>query len=376
MPGDAAGWQNLAVIAQQSGRLRAGRQGRAARPSTCARTTRSASCSRATSGRTWATSRARPGIWRRPCALAPAVRAGPEQPRHHPARARAEGCRGGRIPGGGRGEARLHARAWNNLGSTLLHMERATEAVECFRKALALDPKLRARAPEPRPLPCSAIGRHRRRGGEPRARHRARAAPAGCAPRARRLYPRVDGPRPRATGAARSRSRLNPRGVDALLALGEVVAEKGNRDAALDCYRQAIALRPSSLRARIGLALTLPQIYADAQADRRRARRLCGRPRGARAAESPQTRSRAQSGRAHRRRPVEQLLPRLPGARRPRAAGGLRALPARRSSSRCCRVSTSRSRRGRAAGRSPGPGRLRLAASSTTARRATTSRAG
>ena len=156
-----------------------------------------------------------------------------------------------------------YVRAWNNLGSTLLHMERAAEAVECFRTALALDPDY-AHAHLNLGLYQLAIGRF--------------ADAEASLARAIELEPRLPDAHlglgrllresmdlDRAEKALAQSLALNPRSVDALLALGEVVAEKGNRDAARDCYRQAIALRPSSLRARIGLALTLPQIYASAQ---------------------------------------------------------------------------------------------------------------
>jgi len=155
-----------------------------------------------------------------------------------------------------------YARAWNNLGSTLLHLERPAPAQECFATALALDPKY-AHAHLNLGLYQLAVGRQ--------------AEAEASLLRAIELEPRLPDAHlglgrllresmdlDRAEVALRQSLALEPRSVDALLALGEVMAEKGHRDAARDCYRQAISLRPASLRARIGLALTLPQVYANA----------------------------------------------------------------------------------------------------------------
>ena len=168
-----------------------------------------------------------------------------------------------------------YMRAWNNLGSTLLHLDQADEAVECFRKALAIDPGY-AYAHLNLGLYQLAAGRFA--DAEDSLKRAAQLEPrlADAQLGLGRLYrERLD--LDMAEQALRQSVGLNPKGIDALLGLAEVLAEKGQRGGALDCYRRAVEAHPANLRARIGLALTLPQVYADAaQIDATRAEYAAG----------------------------------------------------------------------------------------------------
>lgn len=153
-----------------------------------------------------------------------------------------------------------YMRAWNNLGSTLMNLDRTGEGMACFERAIALDPGY-AYAHLNLGLGHLSAGRFAE-------------AEASLA-RAVELQPNLaeaqaalgrlhrDGmDLDRAEEALRKAVELDPRRVDALLSLGEVLAEKGIPAAAIDCYRRAVEVQPASLRAHLGLALTLPQIYA------------------------------------------------------------------------------------------------------------------
>jgi len=155
-----------------------------------------------------------------------------------------------------------YMRAWNNLGSTLLFMDRADEAAECFARALEIDPNYA--------FAHLNLGLYHLGGGRFAQAEESLTRAAGLEPRMAeahlglgRLHRELMDVE-RAEQSLRHSVALNPRGIDAWLSLGEVMAETGSRDEALECYRRVLEIQPANLRARIGLALTLPQIYTDA----------------------------------------------------------------------------------------------------------------
>jgi predicted O-linked N-acetylglucosamine transferase (SPINDLY family) len=155
-----------------------------------------------------------------------------------------------------------YARAWNNLGTTLLHLERGAEAVECFRRAVALEPGY-AHAHLNLGMFEVSMGRYAE--AESALRRAIELAPSMVEAQLGlgRLY-REMLDLDRAEVAFRQAVNLDPRNVDAWLLLAEVLAERGLHAAGRDCYARALDVQPKNLRARMGLALTLPQIYADA----------------------------------------------------------------------------------------------------------------
>ena len=153
-----------------------------------------------------------------------------------------------------------YVRALNNLGSTLLHLEQSAEAVQCLQKAIALDPDY-AYAYLNLGLYQIAIGRY--------------ADAEASLANAVRLEPRLSDAHlglgrlfrelmdlDRAEKSLRQAVEFNARSVDAWLQLAEVLAEKGATRESLDAYAQVARIQPKSLRAQMGLALTLPQVYA------------------------------------------------------------------------------------------------------------------
>jgi predicted O-linked N-acetylglucosamine transferase (SPINDLY family) len=273
MPGDHAGWQNLAVVSQQSGDLalaaKASVKALELRPNDLHCLLLAANV-RQDQGDLDGAARH----------LEKAVRIDPTFAQAHNNLGIILRSRGHKE----RAEAAFRAavsakpdymRAWNNLGSTLLHLERAAEAVECFHRALALDPNY-AYAHLNLGLYHLAVGETAQAEASLRRAVELEPRLADAYLGLGRLY-RESLDLDRAEQALRQSVGLNPRGVDALLALAEVLAEKGSRGAAIDCYRRAAEVQPANLRARIGLALTLPQVYADAaQVDSLRAEYSAG----------------------------------------------------------------------------------------------------
>jgi protein O-GlcNAc transferase len=164
-----------------------------------------------------------------------------------------------------------YVRAWNNLGSTLLHLEQSAEAVQCLRKAIALDPDY---AHAYLNLGLYEVANGRYADAQVTLDHAVRLEPRlsdahlGLG-RLHRELADLD----RAQVSLRQAVEINPRGTDAWLQLGEVLAEKGLTREALDAYAQVSRIQPANLRAQMGLALTLPQVYAStAEIDAVRAR--------------------------------------------------------------------------------------------------------
>ena len=155
-----------------------------------------------------------------------------------------------------------NVRALNNLASTLLHLEQPAEAVQLLQQAIALDPGY-AYAYLNLGLYQVATGRY--------------ADAEATLANAVRLEPRLSDAHlglgrmyrdlidlDRAEASLRQAVECNARNVDAWLQLGEVLAEKGLTREALEAYAQAARIRPQGLRAQMGIALTLPQVYANA----------------------------------------------------------------------------------------------------------------
>ena len=153
-----------------------------------------------------------------------------------------------------------YVRALNNLGSTLLHLEQSAEAVQCLQQAIALDPDY-AYAYLNLGLYQVATGRY--------------ADAEASLANAVRLEPRLSDAHlglgrlyrelmdlDRAEKSLRQAVECNARSVDAWLQLAEVLAERGLTREALETYAQAARVQPRGLRAQMGLALTLPQVYA------------------------------------------------------------------------------------------------------------------
>ena len=164
-----------------------------------------------------------------------------------------------------------NVRALNNLASTLLHLEQPAEAVQLLEQAIALDPGY-AYAYLNLGLYQVATGRY--------------ADAEATLANAVRLEPRLSDAHlglgrmyrdlidlDRAEVSLRKAVECNARSVDAWLQLGEVLAEKGLTREAIEAYAQAARVRPQGLRAQMGIALTLPQVYANtAEMDAVRAR--------------------------------------------------------------------------------------------------------
>jgi predicted O-linked N-acetylglucosamine transferase (SPINDLY family) len=272
-PGDATGWQNLAIVAHQSGDLALAAKAVA----------KSLEFRSANPPALLLASNIRQDLGDLDGAvkhLEKAVRLDPQFAQAHNNLGIIQRLRGLKEQAARAFRAAVAAkpdyvRAWNNLGSTLLHMEQGAEAAECFRRAIALDPAY-AHAYVNLGLYELATGRFAdaeatlRRAVE--LEPRMAEAHLGLG-RLYREFLDLD----RAEQCLRQALALNPRSLEALLSLAEVLSEKGLHAAGIECYGRALEVQPRSIRARMGIALTLPQIYVDTgDIDAMRARYAAG----------------------------------------------------------------------------------------------------
>lgn len=166
-----------------------------------------------------------------------------------------------------------HAEAWNNLGTALHFANRLDAAEAAYRRALALKPDY------PR-AECNLAVVQRDRGHTDLAEATLRASIARS-PQSSKFRPalRALADLLRARGELNESAELYLRSArlapDAsakdMLDLGLVFSERGDPQQARKAYGVALRQSPRSLRAALGMNLTLPMIYADA-ADVARAR--------------------------------------------------------------------------------------------------------
>ena len=264
-----------------------------------------------------------------------------------------------------------YARAWNNLGNALRDGGRAGEALAAFQRAVAVDPDYALAWTN-----LAAIAREQ--GDDPAAEQAFRRALAAKPDQRSALTGlaavlRTRGDVDEAASLYGRAGELDPRDPAPLLQRAGCLAERDDLDGARGAYVQARARRPSSLRAALGEALTLPMVYLSAQhvADERAALRLGPGTAGRRAA-GPRPRTRLR--RRHRRPALDELPARLPGRGRSRAPGTLRR--DRRVGDRRRRAGVARRSATGAGGEDAGCGSASLRRSSATAPSACTSGAG
>ncbi len=156
-----------------------------------------------------------------------------------------------------------YARAWNNLGNALRDDGRGGEAQAAFQRAVAVDPSyalawtnLAAIAREQGDDSAAEAAFRRALAAKPD--HRSALTGLAAVLRTRGDVDQA------ATLYARA-AELDPRDAAPLLQLAGCLAERDELPRARGAYGQARLRRPSSLRAALGEALTLPMVYDSAQ---------------------------------------------------------------------------------------------------------------
>jgi len=148
--------------------------------------------------------------------------------------------------------------AWNDLGAMLVSLDRSGEAEGCFGRALEISSDH-----------ASALvnygGCLYARGALDEAEEYLQAAVRADPDRVAAHYNLAQLLRrklefERAATALRRVLDLNPLHLNAWLALGETSAYLGDMDEADRCYREADRVNPGNLPAKLGLALSLPQV--------------------------------------------------------------------------------------------------------------------
>jgi CRISPR-associated protein Csy1 len=156
-----------------------------------------------------------------------------------------------------------YARAWNNLGNALRDSGRGGEAQAAFRRAVTVDPKYALAWTN-----LAAIAREQ--GDDPAAENAFRRALAAKPDQRSALTGlaavlRSRGDVDQAASLYARAAELDPRDAAPLLQRAGCLAERDDLDGARGAYGVARARRPSSLRAALGEALTLPMVYQSAQ---------------------------------------------------------------------------------------------------------------
>jgi CRISPR-associated protein Csy1 len=156
-----------------------------------------------------------------------------------------------------------YARAWNNLGNALRDVGRAGEALAAFQRAVAVDPDYA--------LAWTNLAAIAREQGDDTAAEQAFRRALAAKPDQRSALTglaavlRTRGDVDQAASLYGRAGELDSRDPAPLLQRAGCLAERDDLDGARGAYVQARTRRPSSLRAALGEALTLPMVYLSAQ---------------------------------------------------------------------------------------------------------------
>jgi protein O-GlcNAc transferase len=164
-----------------------------------------------------------------------------------------------------------HARNWNNLGLTRLRQDKHVEAAEAFRRAVALDPNYAlAHANLGKTL---LLSRDREAARLSLKRAVALGATLGDPYALLAGIAHAERDNEAAIALLQKAAQIEPTNINHLLDLAQLEGETGATDTSRNHFAAAHQQQPNNLKARLGLELGLPQIYASQeQLDRERAR--------------------------------------------------------------------------------------------------------